>query len=139
VNGWVEVEETTIGHRPSAIGNLAVGTDLVEIDRIAGMVERYGARFTDRVFTAGELADCGGRPASLAARWAAKEAAAKTLGTGIGQIGFRDIEVLRDDAGRPTLQLHGEAAILAGALGLRCWAVSLAHDGGLALAFVVAM
>jgi len=127
-----------MAHRPSSIANLAVGADLVEIARIADMVERYGARFTERVFTPGELADCWGRAASLAARWAAKEAVAKALGTGIGRVGFCDIEVMRDGTGRPTLMLHGAAAVLAEELGLRRWTVSLAHDGGLALAFVVA-
>ena len=135
----MSVEETTIVHRPSSVASLAVGADLVEIARIAEMVERYGARFTERVFTPGEVADCGGRPASLAARWAAKEAVAKALGTGIGSVGFCDIEVTRDGAGRPALALHGAAAGLAQESGLRRWAVSLAHDGGLALAFVVAM
>ena len=118
---------------------ISVGTDLVEVRRITGLVERYGERFTRRVFTSGELADCAGRPESLAVRWAAKEAVAKVLGTGIGRVGFRDIEVIQDDAGKPDLRLGGGARTLAEELGLTCWAVSLTHDGGLALAFVVAL
>jgi holo-[acyl-carrier protein] synthase len=117
---------------------LAVGTDLVEICRIAALVERHGERFTGRVFTPGELADCGGRAESLAARWAAKEAVAKALGTGIGAMSWQEIEVLRGDSGCPTVQLHGRAATLAVERGLARWALSLAHDGGMALAFVVA-
>lgn len=120
-----------------AIVSLVVGTDLVEIDRIATLVQGYGERFTGRVFTAGELAECAGRAESLAARWAAKEAAAKALGTGIGQVAFRDLEVVRGAGGRPELRLHGAAAALAAAQGLTQWALSLAHDGGFALAFVV--
>lgn len=116
---------------------LAVGTDLVEVERIAMLVERYGARFTDRVFTAGELADCAGRAESLAARWATKEAVAKALGSGIGAVAFQEIEVTRGAAGQPELALHGRAAALAAERGLAQWALSLAHDGGLALAFVV--
>ena len=97
------------------------------------------------MFTVGELAACGAdapggalRIESLAARWAAKEAVAKALGTGIGQVAWREIEVLQNDDGCPSLRLHGRAAALAAERGLTRWAVSLAHDGGLALAFVVA-
>ena len=118
---------------------LAVGTDLVQIDRVAALIKRYGDRFTDRVFTAREMAHCGGAVASLAARWAAKEAVAKALGTGIGSVAFRDIEVVQDGAGKPELVLRGGAAARASELNLHQWAVSLSHDGGLALAFVVAM
>jgi holo-[acyl-carrier protein] synthase len=117
---------------------LAVGVDLVEVRRIAALVERHGERFTGRVFTPGERADCGGRAESLAARWAAKEAVAKALGTGIGAVGWQEIEVLRGESGCPAVLLHGRAAALAADRGLARWALSLAHDGGLALAFVVA-
>jgi holo-[acyl-carrier protein] synthase len=102
------------------------------------LVERHGERFTARVFTPGEVVDCGGRAESLAARWAAKEAAAKALGTGIGAMSWQEIEVLRGESGCPALALHGRAADLAAARGLTRWALSLAHDGGMALAFVVA-
>jgi len=123
----------------SAIRTLAVGADLVEIGRIEQMVKRYGDRFTGRVFTGQELADCGGRMASLAARWAAKEAVAKALGTGIGPVAFDEIEVVAGAVRRPELRLHGRAAELARELGLSLWAISLTHDGGLALAFVTAL
>ena len=118
---------------------LAAGTDLIEIRRIAVLLERYGERFLQRVFTPAELTACEGRPDSLAARWAAKEAVAKALGTGIGQVAFREIEVVLDDCRCPSLRLHGAAEALAADRGLTQWAISLAHDGGLALAFVVAM
>lgn len=123
----------------SPTGPLAVGTDLVAIDRVAALVGRYGNRFTERVFTVTELADCGNQAASLAARWAAKESVAKALGTGIGAVAFRDIEVVQDSRGKPDLRLHGQAATIAQSLGLQQWALSLAHDGGFALAFVVAV
>lgn len=119
--------------------HLAVGTDLVAVERIEALVRRYGERFTKRVFTAGELAACAGRSESLAACWAAKEAAAKALGTGIGPVAPDEIEVVHDQARRPVLYLHGRAQALAMQLGLTCWAVSLSHDGGLALAVVVAL
>lgn len=119
--------------------SLAVGADLVEIRRVAALVERYGVRFTQRVFTAQEIAACAGRVESLAVRWAAKEAVAKALGTGIGQVAFRDIEVVSGEDGRPRLALRGRAMALATEQGLTSWALSLSHDGGLALAFVVAV
>ena len=120
------------------VDGLAVGVDLVEIRRIAALVEQHGERFTGRVFTPGEVADCGGRAESLAARWAAKEAVAKALGTGIGAVGWQEIEVMRGESGCPAVILHGRAATLAVDRGLTRWALSLTHDGGLALAFVVA-
>ena len=119
-------------------GVLAVGVDLVDIRRVAGLAERYGSRFTGRVFTSAEKAECGDRPESLAARWAAKEAVVKALGTGFGPVGFRDIELLREDAGQPELRLDGKARALAEARGLSSWAVSISHDGDYAIAFVVA-
>ncbi len=118
---------------------LAVGTDLVQAARIAGVIERHGERFLRRVFTVDELAACEGRPDSLAARWAAKEAVAKALGTGIGPVAFREIEVVLDECRCPGVRLHGAAAQLAAERGLTQWAISLAHDDGLALAFVVAL
>jgi holo-[acyl-carrier protein] synthase len=118
---------------------LATGADLIDIQRIAGTLERHGERFLQRVFTPAELAASGGRPDSLAARWAAKEAVAKALGTGIGPVAFREIEVLNDECRCPSLRLTGEAAALAARRGLAQWSVSLAHDGGFALAFVVAI
>ncbi len=118
--------------------HLAAGVDLVAVQRIAKLLEEHGERFERRVFTEQERADCAGRPASLAARWAGKEAVAKALGTGFGPISFLDIEIVRDQAGCPQVRLHGAAAVLAQRRGLRQWALSLSHDGGMAIAFVVA-
>jgi holo-[acyl-carrier protein] synthase len=136
---------SAVADMQAAAPGLSVGTDLVEIARIATVVERHGLRFLRRVYTERELAVCdaladGGRARveSLAARWAAKEAVAKALGTGIGRAAFREIEVLQDGDGCPSLLLHGGAAQVAADKGLSQWALSLAHDGGLALAFVVA-
>lgn len=128
----------------SAISELAVGTDLVAVSRIAQLVADYGERFTRRVFTECERADCSRGAAetrmnSLAARWAAKEAISKALGTGFGPINHLEIEITRDECGCPHVHLHGQAAALAQARGLNHWAISLSHDGGLALAFVVAL
>jgi holo-[acyl-carrier protein] synthase len=117
---------------------IAVGVDLIEISRIETMVERYGDRFLERIYTEGELAYAAGRLSALAARWAAKEAAAKALGTGIGQVAFHELEVVCDAQGKPELWLHGNAARLAAHLNLRQFALSLSHTANYALALVVA-
>ena len=117
---------------------LRTGIDLIEIERIEQAIQRHGERFLQRVFTPAELAEAGGSPASLAARFAAKEATAKALGTGIGAVSWLDIEVLRDHDQPPGLHLHGAAARRASELGLTEWAVSLSHTQTYALASVVA-
>jgi holo-[acyl-carrier protein] synthase len=117
---------------------IAVGVDLVEISRIEGVLRRYGERFLRRVYTEQELAYAGGRLAALAARWAAKEATAKALGTGIGAVSFREIEVVCDGCGKPEIFLHHAAAQLATQRNLNRFVVSLSHAGGCAMAMVVA-
>jgi holo-[acyl-carrier protein] synthase len=138
------MDERIIRDLSLAAGNLAVGVDLVAVRRIAELAEKYGERFAQRVFTERERADCSRgsdetRMNSLAARWAAKEAVAKALGTGFGPVNHLEIEVIRDEFGCPHVCLHGRAAELAQARGLNRWAISLSHDGGMALAFVVAL
>lgn len=118
---------------------LACGVDTIMIERIQEALERFGPRFLDRVFTAQEQAHCAGRAHSLAARWAAKEAVGKALGCGIGDVRWVEIEVVPDERGAPQLYLHGDAARRAAERGLRQWAISLTHEGGQAMAFVVAM
>ncbi len=117
---------------------LRVGTDLVEIARLEQVIHRQGERFLRRIYTPQELEDCAGKLSSLAARWAAKEAAAKALGTGIGPVAFQEIEVRRGPQREPVLHLHGRAAALAEELGLTEWAVSLSHTERYAVATVVA-
>jgi holo-[acyl-carrier protein] synthase len=119
--------------------SLATGVDLVEIERIRGVIEHHGARFLQRVFTSQELTEVEGNYASLAARFAAKEAVAKALGTGIGLVAWKEIEILRGPARQPILHLHGAAQRLAQELGLQRWSISLSHSHAHALAFVVAM
>jgi len=118
---------------------LRCGIDLIENERVAEGVERYGERFLSRFFTPGERADCEDHPRRLAARLAAKEAAAKALGSGIGEVGWRDIEIRGDERNRPLLVLHGAAADLAREIGLTQWEVSLTHTDEYSSAVVVAM
>ncbi len=117
---------------------LSNGVDIIEIERVRAAVEMHGERFLNRVYTPQELAEAGTNTASLAARFAAKEAAAKALGTGIGPVAWREIEVHRDNLHRPHLLLHGAAARLAEQLGLTEWTISLSHTQTIAIAFVVA-
>jgi holo-[acyl-carrier protein] synthase len=118
---------------------LTTGVDIVEIQRFAGTIERQGERFKQRFFTAQELEQVGENLASLAARFAAKEAVSKALGTGMGKVRPIEMEVLRDEQRAPHLHLHGEARRVAESLGLQTWSVSLSHSAEYAVAFVVAI
>jgi holo-[acyl-carrier protein] synthase len=116
---------------------LATGIDLIEVQRIQEAIERHGARFLERIYTPEELVEAANSPASLAARFAAKEAAAKALGCGIGAVGWQDIEILRGPTGKPGIILHGSAAHRAAEQGLESWSVSLSHTREHAVAVVV--
>ena len=121
---------------------VGLGTDLVEIARMEASLARFGDRFLERIFTPGEIAYCNARrkgaAESLAARFAAKEAAAKALGTGISRgIGWKELEVVRHHGQPPQLRLHGRAAERAAYLGARHHSLSLTHGRDHALAVVV--
>jgi holo-[acyl-carrier protein] synthase len=117
------------------------GIDLVEISRIQHSLDRFGSRFLDRVYTADEQAYClrkRNAAESLAARFAAKEAGAKALGTGISRgVNWLEIEVIREPGGRPALRFHGRAAEVARRLGAHGSVLSITHTGALAMASVV--
>jgi holo-[acyl-carrier protein] synthase len=115
----------------------AVGIDVVELDRLAQVLRRHAQRFLDRVYTPAEQAFCRGRVSELAARFAAKEATMKALGTGIRGVGWRDIEVLPNRRGKPLLLLHGRARERATLLGLTDVDVSLTTARDFAAAVVV--
>jgi holo-[acyl-carrier protein] synthase len=120
---------------------VAIGIDLVEVDRIEEVFARRGERFSARVFTEREVSYCEQRAsklASYAARFAAKEAAMKALGTGWGEgIGFRDVEVISAPGGAPMLAMHGKALERMREIGAKKAFVSLTHSGNLAIAQVV--
>ena len=121
-----------------AAGGPSTGIDIIEIERIARVVERYGERFLHRVYTEAERTLYRGRIPELAARFAAKEAVSKALGTGIWGIRWREMEILPDMRGKPLVYLHGAAAARARALNLRHFAISLSHSRDFATAVVVA-
>ena len=117
---------------------LRTGVDMLEIERLRETMDRHGAHFMTRIFTPAEQTECGANFQSLAARFAAKEAVSKALGTGIGDVGWHDIEILRAESGAPVLTLHGYAEKLAAELGLKTWSISLSHTREHAVAMVVA-
>ncbi len=120
---------------------IGLGTDLVEVDRLRASIERFGPRFLNRIFTPEEQRYAAGKRSgveSLAARFAAKEAGAKALGTGISRgVGWRDLEVARAPGGPPRLLMHGRAGERAAALGVLRASLSLTHTARYAFAVVV--
>ncbi len=118
---------------------LTTGVDLIEIARIEEVVARHGKHYLERVFTPAELEHCGKRAESLAGRFAAKEAVAKALGSGIGEVAWTEIEVLGDEQNAPVLKLYGAAESKARELGLTNWSVSISHSQSHSVAFVVAI
>lgn len=116
---------------------LVTGIDIIEIERIESVVARWGDRFLHRIYTDQELDFCHGQIPRLAARFAAKEAAVKALGTGIRGIGWTEVEVVRQKGEAPSLRLHGKAAQKAKSLGIRELALSLSHSRDYAVASVV--
>ena len=121
---------------------IGTGLDAVEVQRIARSIERYGDRFLYRIYTDYEIAYCRrrarGGAESFAARFAAKEAGAKALGTGISRgVTWNEIHVRREPGGRPTLHLEGRAAALARQMGVTAISLSLTHTADLAMASVV--
>ncbi len=120
-------------------GPIAAGVDIIEIARIERTLADFGERFLQRVYTENERARYAARPAELAARFAAKEATSKALGTGIRGIRWREMEILSNRRGKPVLVLHGAAAERAATLGLVAFDVSLTHSRTDAMAFVVGL
>jgi holo-[acyl-carrier protein] synthase len=120
---------------------VGTGVDIAEVFRIRESVERFGDRFLRRIFTEAEIRYCEQKVTrfeSYAARFAAKEAGMKALGTGWSRgVRWRDIEVVREKGQRPTIQFHGEAAAIAAKLGAKNIALSLTHTSEQALAHVI--
>ena len=132
--------------------DIRLGTDIVYIPRIKAAIDRFGDRFLQRIYTLKEQHDCLApnsatatsakalllrQSASLAGRWAAKEAVAKALGTGWSGIGYTDIEIQRQANGEPQVHLYGAAAEQAAVWGGNCWQISLSHDRDYAIATAI--
>ena len=117
---------------------LRSGIDLVEVKRMENLQESIRTRFLERVFTTAELEFARNSDMHLAGRFAAKEAGAKALGSGIGPVSWQEIEILNGPSGEPLLTLHGDAKKMADGLGLEQWTVSISHTREYALAVAVA-
>jgi holo-[acyl-carrier protein] synthase len=120
---------------------VGLGLDIAEVDRIADALTRHGAAMLERLYTPREVAYCESHKQKFeryAARFAAKEAAMKALGTGWTHgVRWRDIEVANTRAGKPTLQLEGAARQIADSMGVKNISVSITHSGNLAIAQVI--
>ena len=129
--------------------NISTGIDLIEINRIQRALDRHKERFLSKIFSDAELErlrkfqsrqpNPGLIVRELAARFAAKEACSKALGTGIGPVSWKEMEVLNEPSGKPTLRLTGKAAQIASFLGYTSWSVSLTHSREMAAAVVVCL
>ena len=118
---------------------LRTGVDLIEIDRVEEVMRRHGSRYIDRIYTRAEQEQSLRNTQYLAGRFAAKEAVAKALGTGIGEVGWLEIEILGDEQHAPTLSLNGAAKKRSTTLGLVDWSVSISHSMTHAVAIAVAI
>src|SRR3954469_2808834 len=121
---------------------VGTGIDITEVARIAASIERFGERFLNRVYTSNEIAYCQSKKRSanqsFAARFAAKEAAMKAIGTGLRRgVTWHDVEVGREPGGRPTIIFHGQAKMFAEKLGMKRAALSLTHTAHEAMAQVI--
>ncbi len=122
---------------------VGIGTDIIEVARIAEMIQKHEEMFLTRVYTKDEILYCSARKAAnqhYAGRWAAKEAMLKALGTGWAKgIRWTDIEVKHDNAGQPRLELWGAARQIAADLGITDVKISISHCRAFAIAYVIAM
>jgi holo-[acyl-carrier protein] synthase len=121
---------------------VGTGIDITEVSRVAKAIDRFGERFLKRIYTPAEIAYClakkRGANQSFAARFAAKEAAMKAIGTGLRRgVTWHDVEVSREPGGRPTILFHGRAAEFAARLGVKRAALSLTHTVNEAMAQVI--
>ncbi|HLG78524.1 MAG TPA: holo-ACP synthase [Ktedonobacteraceae bacterium] len=119
--------------------NVAVGVDIIEVERIGKVFRHHGDRFLQRVFTPLEILQSRGKVTRLAGRFAAKEAISKALGTGLHGVSWREMEIVQLRSGRPSVRLHGRARARAEQLGLSAFDVSTADLAQFAIAVAVAV
>lgn len=128
--------------RPGVLGDLRVGVDLMAVDQVAASITQFGERYLSRLFSPAELIDCQGSPAvsaaSLAARFAAKEAVRKVLRSPEHQPPWPSIEIRRQPTGGAEIHLAGPAEHCARAEGILSWSLSMSHEAGMAVAVVIA-
>ena len=117
--------------------NVAVGIDIIEVERVSKVFAKHGERFLNRVFTEEEIQQCRGKATRLAGRFAAKEAISKALGTGLHGVKWREMEIVQLRSGRPSVRLHGFAKLRAQQLGLNAFDVSIADLAQISIAIAV--
>jgi holo-[acyl-carrier protein] synthase len=117
--------------------NVALGIDMIEVERVRNVLTHHRERFLKRVFTEQEIMQCHGRVPRLAGRFAAKEAISKALGTGMHGIAWREMEILQLVSGRPTVRLHGNAMRRARELGLTAFDVSISDLAQFSIAIAI--
>jgi len=117
--------------------NVAVGIDIIEVERVHRVYEKHSERFLARVFTQNEIQQCRGKITRLAGRFAAKEAISKALGTGMRGVKWREMEIVQLRSGRPSVRLHGIAKLRAEQLGLSAFDVSIADLAQLSIAIAI--
>jgi holo-[acyl-carrier protein] synthase len=117
--------------------NVAVGVDIIEIERVRSILARHGERFLQRIFTEQEIQQCRGKVLKLAGRFAAKEAISKALGTGMYGLSWRELEVVQLTTGRPSVRLYGKAILRARELGLSAFDVSISDLAAFSIAVAV--
>lgn len=132
-------DERQPSETPTTPMAIAIGVDLLERGRLLDTYAKFGERFLRRVFTETELEQAGWKVERLTGRFAAKEACAKALGTGMVTVAWREIEIVRLHGGKPAIQLHGRAAARAAALGLTAFDVSISDTRDHAMAVVVGL
>jgi holo-[acyl-carrier protein] synthase len=120
-----------------SLSSISVGTDIIEIHRIEQAVLTWQDSFLRRIYTEIELESCRNRAPSLAARFAAKEAVMKALGSGASEVNWRDIEILSDSEGAPVVRLHARALNKAEEKGIAKFSVTLSHCKEYAVAVVI--
>lgn len=123
-------------HLPQGV-NIAVGIDMIEVERIRKVYEKHGERFLARVFTQNEVQQCRGKITRLAGRFAAKEAISKALGTGMRGVKWHEMEIVQLRSGRPSVRLHGFAKQRSIQLGLSAFDVSIADLAQLSIAIAI--
>ena len=117
--------------------NVAIGVDIIEIERVRGVLAHHGDRFLQRVFTEQEIQQCRGKALKIAGRFAAKEAISKALGTGMHGISWRELEIVQLSTGRPSVRLYGNASMRARELGLSAFDVSISDLASFSIAVAV--
>ncbi|HTK08375.1 MAG TPA: holo-ACP synthase [Ktedonobacteraceae bacterium] len=119
--------------------NVAVGIDIIEVERVQRVYTHHGERFLQRVYTETEIRQCRGKIARLAGRFAAKEAISKALGTGLHGVAWHEMEIVQLRSGRPSVRLHGNAKLRAEQLGISAFDISIADLAQFSIAVAVAV